>query len=46
MYTWKKEVCSSHDNRSKGILDLMYSEEDKELEAVVVMSPIVYDNSK
>jgi hypothetical protein len=46
MYTWKKDICSSSDNRSKGILDLVHSEEAQELEAAVVMSPTIYDNSK
>jgi hypothetical protein len=43
MYTWKKDSCPSSDSRSKGILDLVHSEEAQELEAAVVMSPIVYD---
>jgi hypothetical protein len=46
MYTWKKDICSSSDSRSKGIIDLVHSEEAQELEAVVMMSPTVYDNSK
>jgi hypothetical protein len=46
MYTWKKDICPSSDSRSKGILDLVHSEEAQELEAAVVMSPTVYDNSK
>ena len=46
MYIWQEDICPSSDSRSKGILDLVHSEEAQELEATVVMSPIVYDNSK
>ena len=46
MYTWQKDMCSSSDNRSKGIIDLVHLEEAQELEAAVMMSPTVYDNSK
>jgi hypothetical protein len=46
MYTRKKDICPRSDSRSKGILDLMHSEEAQELEAAMVMSLTVYDNSK
>jgi hypothetical protein len=46
MYTWKKDICPSNDSRSKGIIDLVHSEEAQELEAAMMMSPTVYDNSK
>ena len=44
MYTWKKDIYPSSDSRSKGILDLVHSEEAQELEATVTMSPTVLEN--
>jgi hypothetical protein len=46
MYTWKKDLCPSSDNRSKGIIDLVHLEETQELKETMMMSPLVYDNSK
>jgi hypothetical protein len=46
MYTWQKDICSSSDNRSKGIIDLVHSEEAQELETAMMMLPTTYDNSK
>jgi hypothetical protein len=43
MYTWEKDIFPSSE---KWILDLVHSEEARELEATVMMSPIVYDISK
>jgi hypothetical protein len=40
-----RDIYPSSDSRSKGILDLVHSEEAQELEAMVTMSPTVYDNS-
>jgi len=46
MYTWKNDICSSSDSRSKGIIDLVHSEEAQELEVAMMMSPTIYDNLK
>jgi hypothetical protein len=46
MYSWQKDIFSSSDSRSKGITDLVHSEEAQDLEAIVVMSPAIYDNLK
>jgi len=46
MYSWQKDIFSSSDSRSKGIIDLVHSEEAQDLEAIVVMSPAIYDNLK
>jgi hypothetical protein len=46
MYTWKKDLCPSSDNKSKGIIDLVHLEETQELKETMMMSPLVYDNPK
>jgi hypothetical protein len=45
MYNWQEDIYPSSDNRSKGILDLVHSKEAQELEAAVMLSPTIYDNS-
>jgi hypothetical protein len=45
MYIWQEDIYPSSDSRSKGILDLVHSEEAQELEAAVTMSSTVYNNS-
>ena len=44
MYIWQEDIYPSSDDRLKGILDLVHSEEAQELEAIVTMSSIVYNN--
>jgi len=45
MYTWKEEIYPSSESRSKGILDIVHSEETQELEATMTMSSTIYNNS-
>jgi hypothetical protein len=45
MYIWQEDIYPSNDNRSKGILDLVHSEEAQELEALVMMCYTIYNKS-